>query len=102
MIRRPPRSTLFPYTTLFRSRTRTRGWCRPAARPPSARRPAAGGAAGGGRGPRRAGGGRRGGERGRGPRPRARRGGGDGKEHHSTPVPAQHCLASFVFKKKKN
>src|SRR5215216_6899814 len=30
MIRRPPRSTLFPYTTLFRSRTppvaRTRGW----------------------------------------------------------------------------
>src|SRR2546427_5995775 len=27
MIRRPPRSTLFPYTTLFRSRTRRRrGW----------------------------------------------------------------------------
>src|SRR3712207_8147729 len=25
MIRRPPRSTLFPYTTLFRSRV---GWCR--------------------------------------------------------------------------
>src|SRR2546422_7851830 len=25
MIRRPPRSTLFPYTTLFRSRTSTRG-----------------------------------------------------------------------------
>src|SRR2546423_11932459 len=24
MIRRPPRSTLFPYTTLFRSETRTR------------------------------------------------------------------------------
>src|SRR2546429_1710724 len=24
MIRRPPRSTLFPYTTLFRSRTETR------------------------------------------------------------------------------
>src|SRR5688572_33347090 len=24
MIRRPPRSTLFPYTTLFRSRSRTR------------------------------------------------------------------------------
>src|SRR2546429_2643995 len=24
MIRRPPRSTLFPYTTLFRSQTRTR------------------------------------------------------------------------------
>src|SRR2546422_4612932 len=25
MIRRPPRSTLFPYTTLFRSRGRSRG-----------------------------------------------------------------------------
>src|SRR3712207_9046677 len=25
MIRRPPRSTLFPYTTLFRSRPRTEG-----------------------------------------------------------------------------
>src|SRR5260370_11250625 len=25
MIRRPPRSTLFPYTTLFRSRFRTKG-----------------------------------------------------------------------------
>src|SRR2546430_5920616 len=30
MIRRPPRSTLFPYTTLFRSRA-------PSARPPRAR-----------------------------------------------------------------
>src|SRR3989442_9329912 len=28
MIRRPPRSTLFPYTTLFRSRVRARGGCR--------------------------------------------------------------------------
>src|SRR5690348_17380545 len=28
MIRRPPRSTLFPYTTLFRSHGRQRaGWC---------------------------------------------------------------------------
>src|SRR5256885_10830606 len=26
MIRRPPRSTLFPYTTLFRSYTRSAGW----------------------------------------------------------------------------
>src|SRR3712207_9007299 len=26
MIRRPPRSTLFPYTTLFRSRARPRRW----------------------------------------------------------------------------
>src|SRR5258708_12695534 len=28
MIRRPPRSTLFPYTTLFRSLGRRRGDCR--------------------------------------------------------------------------
>src|SRR6266566_8331143 len=33
MIRRPPRSTLFPYTTLFRS---DRGHLRRAARPPGA------------------------------------------------------------------
>src|SRR3712207_6872802 len=26
MIRRPPRSTLFPYTTLFRSHRRAAGW----------------------------------------------------------------------------
>src|SRR5258708_19099001 len=37
MIRRPPRSTLFPYTTLFRSRRR-RCPCRPSA---SSRSPAA-------------------------------------------------------------
>src|SRR3712207_7595866 len=29
MIRRPPRSTLFPYTTLFRSRPRRRSTARP-------------------------------------------------------------------------
>src|SRR5438034_8672346 len=29
IIRRPPRSTLFPYTTLFRSKCRTRRECRP-------------------------------------------------------------------------
>src|SRR6266496_5971846 len=44
MIRRPPRSTLFPYTTLFRSRTRCRarsdptsGRCAPRRRGPRAR-----------------------------------------------------------------
>src|SRR2546422_6376001 len=31
MIRRPPRSTLFPYTTLFRSLTLERAQCRPRA-----------------------------------------------------------------------
>src|SRR2546428_773898 len=45
MIRRPPRSTLFPYTTLFRSgrrspSTRIRRARAPARAPPSARRPA--------------------------------------------------------------
>src|SRR5256885_11697304 len=35
MIRRPPRSTLFPYTTLFRSRAGARGG--PGARPDAAR-----------------------------------------------------------------
>src|SRR5216683_6885707 len=38
MIRRPPRSTLFPYTTLFRSGTcrRSAAWCTPT---PRTRRP---------------------------------------------------------------
>src|SRR2546426_3405958 len=36
MIRRPPRSTLFPYTTLFRSR---RPDVHAASRPPAGRRP---------------------------------------------------------------
>src|SRR6266536_5347781 len=36
MIRRPPRSTLFPYTTLFRSPPRPR-WCRRRCRPPCCR-----------------------------------------------------------------
>src|SRR2546430_10337895 len=35
MIRRPPRSTLFPYTTLFRS-----AWPAPPPRPPGPARPA--------------------------------------------------------------
>src|SRR3989454_8623475 len=41
MIRRPPRSTLFPYTTLFRSPPRTEtdsAWWRSLARPGRARR----------------------------------------------------------------
>src|SRR5256885_2518313 len=39
MIRRPPRSTLFPYTTLFRSRARARSrWGRRRARPGRPRR----------------------------------------------------------------
>src|SRR3712207_7202403 len=38
MIRRPPRSTLFPYTTLFRSAARRRTWRGCAARRATARR----------------------------------------------------------------
>src|SRR3712207_8561967 len=37
MIRRPPRSTLFPYTTLFRSRLRFRSHARLRLRKPAAR-----------------------------------------------------------------
>src|SRR3712207_9429655 len=36
MIRRPPRSTLFPYTTLFRSRSRSRRRSRGGRQPPVA------------------------------------------------------------------
>src|SRR2546426_9356768 len=39
MIRRPPRSTLFPYTTLFRSRTSPAPPTQEATRCPPARRP---------------------------------------------------------------
>src|SRR2546425_8171597 len=39
MIRRPPRSTLFPYTTLFRSPRSPPPWPRPSARAPGRRRP---------------------------------------------------------------
>src|SRR5438093_9432002 len=42
MIRRPPRSTLFPYTTLFRSGARARGAPRPRPGPGATRGPGAG------------------------------------------------------------
>src|SRR2546422_11168482 len=45
MIRRPPRSTLFPYTTLFRSPVSSTGW-NPISRPRSKRYPSSPGAAG--------------------------------------------------------
>src|SRR3712207_7955615 len=41
MIRRPPRSTLFPYTTLFRSAADRAGRARSDGRPPGRRRCAA-------------------------------------------------------------
>src|SRR2546430_4117823 len=42
MIRRPPRSTLFPYTTLFRSRARGSARCPPTRRARARRRPECG------------------------------------------------------------
>src|SRR3712207_8120538 len=83
MIRRPPRSTLFPYTTLFRSDEElVRAW--PAARP-DARRPAA-------RGPR----GRR--------RVRRPAGGPTGRgDRKSTRLNSSHANISYaVFCLKKN
>src|SRR3712207_8937681 len=86
MIRRPPRSTLFPYTTLFRS---------PAGRGHPATATAGGRAAGAGR---RAGGrGRHG--------PRRRNGGGEGRsDRKSTRLNSSHAnisYAVFCLKKKK-
>src|SRR5712675_3122669 len=78
MIRRPPRSTLFPYTTLFRS---------PPARPPHGRR----------RGPRYAASGHAPGRPGR-PRRRAAR------DRKSTRLNSSHgyiSYAVFCLKKKK-
>src|SRR2546426_9142612 len=92
MIRRPPRSTLFPYTTLFRSwgrrrrraRARAPGPARASCRPPGARRrarPAARAAA-------------------------ARRapGGASGGDRKSTRLNSSHLVISyavFCLKKKK-
>src|SRR5687767_15602721 len=88
MIRRPPRSTLFPYTTLFRSRrgtdTRAAGWR--SARPGTAR-PARG--AGGRRG--------RGGPRGRPSRRAAAR----SEEHTSELQSLAYLVCRLLLEKKK-
>src|SRR3712207_7625388 len=92
MIRRPPRSTLFPYTTLFRSGRAERAPPRPARRGDHAR-PAQG--PGGALPERRRAGGR---------------GGGDGryeitdKDRKSTRLNSSHAnisYAAFCLKKKK-
>src|SRR2546426_7577006 len=78
MIRRPPRSTLFPYTTLFRSRAADAG--RAAADP-----------GGGGDGAAR--------------RRRAGAGGSDAADRKSTRLNSSHLVISyavFCLKKKKN
>src|SRR3712207_7726486 len=86
MIRRPPRSTLFPYTTLFRSRRRTE----PAGT--GARREV----------PARGGGGRRIGAADRCRRAHGRRRGGDrSEEHTSESSHANISYAVFCLKKKK-
>src|SRR5688572_32742695 len=55
MIRRPPRSTLFPYTTLFRSHARLgRGWLRRRVRRPGHRNASCAGVRGTGESGRRA------------------------------------------------
>src|SRR3712207_8319876 len=91
MIRRPPRSTLFPYTTLFRS---------PHARPPAR--------AGGRRAPRPRG--RRpwstrrtprGGRRGR-PSRSARRRGSRSEEHTSELQSRQYLVCRLLLEKKKH
>src|SRR3712207_8440784 len=84
MIRRPPRSTLFPYTTLFRSDA---GGGR-AARPlPGARRPF---------GPRR------GGRRGVGRRGRLRRRQGRRSEEHTSELQSrQYLVCRLLLEKKK-
>src|SRR3712207_6983835 len=98
MIRRPPRSTLFPYTTLFRSDGR------PGRRVARGDRNVRGVRAG-----VRARRGRRVVDRRGGPplRPPGRRGGpadrrGGGRAHHWNPLPPIYPIASFSFKKKKN
>src|SRR3712207_8372851 len=97
MIRRPPRSTLFPYTTLFRSR-RQRAFLRPGGgRAPGRRRgealpPAAGPARRRARGPAR-----RGGHRGRGglrAHPRS-------EEHTSELQSRQYLVCRLLLEKKK-
>src|SRR5437870_8003609 len=72
MIRRPPRSTLFPYTTLFRSGTRGSGRCRCRA-------------AGGSRSTRRT-----------GPRSRSR-----SEEHTSELQSRGHLVCRLLLEKKK-
>src|SRR2546422_6781291 len=86
MIRRPPRSTLFPYTTLFRSRR-------------------------GGRASRRAGGARRPRPQRPGARPRGRAGGGGparrgrparrSEEHTSELQSRLHLVCRLLLEKKK-
>src|SRR3712207_7931570 len=92
MIRRPPRSTLFPYTTLFRSRDRRRARRRDVLRPRDRRalpeRPRGAGAVPGRRRRRRAA---------RADRPHAR-----SEEHTSELQSRQYLVCRLLLEKKKH
>src|SRR3712207_7016605 len=101
MIRRPPRSTLFPYTTLFRSAEAERGG---AVRLRARRRGVGAAGAQPGQPPARAGeGGRREGASGAGPgggaRGRRPRGGADRKSTRLNSSHANISYAAFCLKK---
>src|SRR3712207_7700155 len=96
MIRRPPRSTLFPYTTLFRSHGCRGGRCSGGRRGngdgvrPSRRHRGLRGAGRDGRGCRRRSGGRR------------RRGGGGRSEEHTSELQSrQYLVCRLLLEKKK-
>src|SRR3712207_7872768 len=95
MIRRPPRSTLFPYTTLFRSITVDDPWLPfgvvPNGQAPAARR----------RRPTLA---MRGTHRGPGPRPVARspRGGASRSEEHTSELQSRQYFVCRLLLEKKN
>src|SRR3712207_7250446 len=88
MIRRPPRSTLFPYTTLFRSATREASDAWSGGGTHRRRR---GSGRGGGRAPRRA---RGAGSTGGGRRPRS-------EEHTSELQSRQYLVCRLLLEKKK-
>src|SRR3712207_7369170 len=89
MIRRPPRSTLFPYTTLFRSRPRD---AHPHLHRHGPRRPRGG--------QRPAGGGRK--VSPAGLRPEARGGTARSEEHTSELQSRQYLVCRLLLEKKKN
>src|SRR3712207_7542962 len=97
MIRRPPRSTLFPYTTLFRSFTRNRG------REAAARAREARHGDGPARHPPPGGGGARGRCRGGGGAPRAGRRDDPlrSEEHTSELQSRQYLVCRLLLEKKK-
>src|SRR3712207_8120998 len=88
MIRRPPRSTLFPYTTLFRSRSQGRNAPRSADAPVAARPPVQSPALRPGKPARPAGGDRR---------PRGAR----SEEHTSELQSRQYLVCRLLLEKKK-